>query len=136
MNITKVTIATPYNGTAGQSAIEPNTLKQVTFGDGESGISIPNAAQAVSDPIYFNVPKAQTNIAVTIYLADGQTGGAITGHPGSRVSSWMGFGDLTTAANITGSQVTSVAHWYAQTCPSVAPRKGVDDEFQVLPHCR
>jgi hypothetical protein len=111
LNISKVTIATPFNGTSGQRAIVTKTLQQVTFGDGQPGVSIPDNAQAVSDPIYFDIPKAQTNIAITIYLANGQDGFSITGHPGSRVDSWMGFGDLTTAANFTASGVTSVAHW-------------------------
>ncbi|KAG9001159.1 hypothetical protein FRB93_012241 [Tulasnella sp. JGI-2019a] len=108
--ITAVTIALPLNGTAGVSAIVPNTVKRLTF-SGNQSITIPNAGLAVSDPIDFTI-GAQSNLAVTIYLANGQASNFITSHPGSRVTSWYTFGDQVNAANITGPNVQNVAHWF------------------------
>lgn len=84
-------------------------MKELSF-SGETGIIIPNGGLTVSDPIDFSV-NAQSNLMVSIYLEHGQTGGAITGHPGSRVTSWMAFGDWTGASNLTDSSVTGVDHW-------------------------
>ncbi|GAE00179.1 extracellular GDSL-like lipase/acylhydrolase [Paecilomyces variotii No. 5] len=108
--ITNVTVGLPFGGKAGSSAIEPKTLKTVTF-DGQSGITIPDAGLVVSDPLEFNVDP-QSMLTVSIYLEQGQQGGHITSHPGSRTTSWMTFGNQVDAANITGPSVQSVAHWY------------------------
>ncbi|KAG8889356.1 hypothetical protein FRB98_004640 [Tulasnella sp. 332] len=119
--ITAVTVALPVNGSAGVSTIIPNTVKQLTFSGNES-ITIPNAGLAVSDPIEFNI-GAQSNLAVTIYLAGGQASNYITSHPGSRVTSWYTFGNQISAANITGPDVQSVAHWFFISALEVwAPR--------------
>jgi hypothetical protein len=112
LTISKVTIALPYNSSAGQSAIVPSTLKTVTFDQGSPSIVIAKSALAISDPITFDVSKYQQVVAITIYLSTGQTGGAITGHPGSRTTSWLDFGDQTSSANITSSTAASLAHWY------------------------
>jgi lysophospholipase L1-like esterase len=98
--ITAVTVALPSNGTAGSSAIRPETLKDVTF-SGQRSFQVPNGALVVSDPLRVSV-KAQTSLTVTVYLASGQAGYRITGHPGSRTSSWLAPGDLVSAADIGG----------------------------------
>ncbi|RPD65265.1 extracellular GDSL-like lipase/acylhydrolase [Lentinus tigrinus ALCF2SS1-7] len=108
--ITNVTIARPLNGTAGSPAIDTSTLKTLTF-SGSPSFTIPNGALVVSDPIDFDV-KAQTELTISMFLADGQVGNDITSHPGSRTTTWMTFGNQVSAANITGSSVQSVAHWY------------------------
>ena len=59
------------------------------------------------------VREAQTELTISMFLADGQVGNDITSHPGSRTTTWMTFGNQVDAANITGSSVQSVAHWYA-----------------------
>jgi hypothetical protein len=107
--ITSVTIALTYNNTAGVSAIQPSTLKTVTF-SGSPSYTIPNGALVVSDPIDLQV-KAQSMVTVSIYLANGQVGNFITGHPGSRTTSWMVQGNQVTKANLTDSTRASVAHW-------------------------
>jgi hypothetical protein len=107
--ITSVTIARPTNNTAGISSIDTGTLKAVTF-SGSPSYTVPNGALVLSDPIDFDV-KAQTELTITMYLASGQIGNAITSHPGSRTTSWMDFGDLTSAENITSETTQSVAHW-------------------------
>jgi hypothetical protein len=107
--ITSVTIARPTNNTAGISSIDTRTLKTVTF-SGSPSFTVPNGALVLSDPIEFDV-KAQTELTITMYLASGQIGNAITSHPGSRTTSWMDFGDLTRAENLAGATTQSVAHW-------------------------
>lgn len=99
----------PAGGRAGSSAIEPETLKIVTF-DGQPGIIIPDAGLVVSDPLEFRV-EPQSMLTVSMYLEQGQQGGHITSHPGSRTTSWMAFGNQVDAANITGPSVQSVEHW-------------------------
>jgi len=108
--ITAVTIALPRNGTTGSSEIDVSTLKYLTF-SGNSSIIIPDGSLAVSDPVNFTV-GAQSELAVTMYLANGQASNYITSHPGSRVTSWFSFGDYTTAENMTDPSTKSAAHWY------------------------
>ncbi|KAK5458462.1 hypothetical protein LTS15_004544 [Exophiala xenobiotica] len=109
--ITAVTIALPYNGSAGVSAIQPSTLQTVTFSGGEASIVIPDGALAVSDPLDFPV-EPQSMVMVTMYLATGQEGTYITSHPGSRDTSWMTLGNQVGTTNLTGPSVNSTAHWY------------------------
>lgn len=73
---------------------------------------IPNAALAVSDPIDFAI-QPQSELAVSMYLAEGQTTNYITSHPGSRTITWYSTGNEVNAANltITNASVQSSAHW-------------------------
>lgn len=70
LHVSAMTVALPFDGSAGVSAILPETLQIVTF-SGESSTTIPDAALAVSDPLDFPV-EAQSMISVTMYLAEGQ----------------------------------------------------------------
>ncbi|KAL2022677.1 hypothetical protein VTK56DRAFT_4758 [Thermocarpiscus australiensis] len=107
--ITAATVALPLNGAAGASAVRRDTVQPVTF-SGQRSFVVPNGALVVSDPLRFPV-KAQTSLTVTVYLASGQDGFAITGHPGSRTTSWLAPGDLASAADVrAGAQ--SIEHWY------------------------
>lgn len=108
--ITAMTVALPFNGSAGVSAIQASTVQTVTFSGGDASIIIPNGALAVSDPLDFPVAP-QSMLAVTMYLATGQEGTAITSHPGSRTTSWMTLGNQVSAANLTGPVLNSTAHW-------------------------
>jgi hypothetical protein len=87
-------------------------LKTVRFNNGQTSITIPKAALAVSDPVEFAVTKGQV-LSITIYYKNGIAGGAVTGHPGSRTDSWLTFGDQLKALNLTGPSLTSTAHWYS-----------------------
>ncbi|KKA18560.1 Lysophospholipase L1-like esterase [Rasamsonia emersonii CBS 393.64] len=110
LTLSEVTIALPADGQEGTSAIQPQTLQQVTF-SGQRSVSIPDGGLAVSDPLDFPV-KPLTVLSVSIYLADGQQGGAITSHPGSRTTTYFSFGNYAHAANLTDASVQSVEHWY------------------------
>lgn len=107
--ITAVTVALPYNGSAGASSIQPQTLQTVTF-SGNTSFIIPNGALVVSDPIDFPI-KPQSMLAVTMYLAGGQQSNYITSHPGSRTTSWFSFGNYVHATNMTDPSTQSAAHW-------------------------
>ena len=106
--ITAVSIARPAGGRAGVAATEPGTTRPVTF-SGRPFVTIPPGAQAVSDPVDLAVP-ARSELAVTVYLAAGQAGLAITSHPGSRTTSHLLRGDHHDAADLPGA--TPVDHWY------------------------
>jgi hypothetical protein len=107
--ITAVTVALPDQGAAGVSAIQPKTLQIVTF-SGNTSFTIPNGALAVSDPINFSI-KPQSNLAITMYLANGQQSNYITSHPGSRTNSHFSFGNYVHAANLTDPSTQTAAHW-------------------------
>ncbi|KAJ4550016.1 hypothetical protein HRR78_004827 [Exophiala dermatitidis] len=114
--VTAVTVALPFNGSAGVSVVQPSTMQTVTFSGGDESIIIPNGALAVSDPLDFAV-KPQSMLTVTMHLATGQDGTAITSHPGSRTTSWMTEGNQVGATNLTGPALNSTAHWWAALFP-------------------
>ncbi len=111
LSISHMTIASPGPNVtaAGSPLIQQETAQTITFSN-NSGITIPTSGLAVSDPVKFSVSSGDS-ISVTVYLENGQQGFSITSHPGSRVTSWFGYGDQNLAANLTGS-TQSAAHWY------------------------
>lgn len=106
--ITAVSVARPAGGRAGVAAIEPGTVRPVTF-SGRPSVAIPVGAQAVSDPVDLDVP-ARGELTVTAYLATGQASTAVTSHPGSRTTSHLLRGDHHDAPDLPGA--TPVDHWY------------------------
>ncbi|OQE41793.1 hypothetical protein PENCOP_c004G05342 [Penicillium coprophilum] len=110
LKITKVTISLPAKQQAGVSDLQKETLKTILF-NGNPDVEISNGGLIVSDPIKFPV-KAQSVLLINIYLAEGQQGFSITGHPGSRTTSYLTFGDWTGAENLTDASVQSTDHWY------------------------
>ncbi|KAE8393130.1 SGNH hydrolase-type esterase domain-containing protein [Aspergillus alliaceus] len=110
LSITKVAVSLSAGQKLGTSIVQPNTTKEVAFSDSPDTI-IPNGGLVVSDPINLSV-KAQDTLTIDIYLQHGQSGGAITSHPGSRTTSWMSFGNWVGRTNFTDSSVNSVDHWY------------------------
>jgi len=90
----------------GAGAVDTASLKRVLFG-GKEGITMQPHGNAVSDPISFHVvPGSQ--LAVTICF--GQTSTTVTGHPGSRTTSYILEGDQTNRADF--SQAVLTNHWY------------------------
>jgi len=106
--ITSVSVALPLNGQAGVSAIQAGTTQPVTF-DGRSTVDIPVGAQAVSDPLTFDLAP-ESNLTVTVYLADGQASNSITSHPGSRTTAYLLAGNHVADSNLPSA--TPVDHWY------------------------
>ncbi|MGW0811200.1 SGNH/GDSL hydrolase family protein [Nonomuraea sp. NPDC002799] len=106
--ITRVSVALPAANVAGGSGIRPESARPVTF-SGRPGAVVPAGAQVVSDPLGF--PLAPRSVlAVTVYLAEGQSAAAVTAHPGSRTTSHLVAGNRVEAAELPGA--TPVDHWY------------------------
>ncbi|UFR06043.1 SGNH/GDSL hydrolase family protein [Streptomyces sp. Go40/10] len=106
--LTAVTVALPRGGRAGVSAVEPGSLRRVTFA-GRDSVTVPVGAQMVSDPLDFDL-RAGSELTVTAYTARGQASLALTSHPGSRTTSYLVHGDHTRDADLAGA--TAVDHWY------------------------
>ena len=90
----------------GDSAIDTATDKALTFG-GSSSVTIPAGEEIYSDALEYNV-KPLSNLAVTIYF--GETSSNITGHPGSRTTSYIQEGNAVTAAEL--KPIDQMEHWY------------------------
>ncbi|WAU86217.1 SGNH/GDSL hydrolase family protein [Streptomyces sp. Qhu-G9] len=106
--LTAVTVALPLDGRAGVSAVEPGSLRRVTFA-GRASATVPVGAQLVSDPLDFGL-RPGSNLTVTAYLAEGQPSRALTSHPGSRTTSYLQKADHTRDPDL--PQATAVNHWY------------------------
>jgi hypothetical protein len=105
--ITAGSIGLPVGGAAGASGIQAAPLAAITV-NGKSSFTIPRGQVVVSDEIDFEV-KAQSMITVSLYSQQGQIGSSITGHPGSRTTSWFVSGNKVNSTSISG---TSSVHWY------------------------
>lgn len=107
--ITAVSVALPEDPSqAGGSAIQPSTAQAVTF-SGSSSFLVPRGAIVISDPISIDV-EAESILAISTYLADGQQTNAITSHPGSRTTSWLVHGDHIDDAELVDA--TPSVHWF------------------------
>jgi lysophospholipase L1-like esterase len=90
----------------GGSTIDTSTSEELKF-NGNSEVTINADTAVTTDPIAFNL-KPRMDVAITIYY--GQTSATVTGHPGSRTTSYILAGDATTAIDFTGAATTE--HWY------------------------
>ena len=88
------------------SSITMSTDKAITFG-GAAGVTIAQNQAVSSDPFDFALP-ALTKVAITI--AFGSTPAGITGHPGSRTTSYLVAGNMVGAATFSGA--ATAEHWY------------------------
>ena len=88
------------------SAIDPDMDKALLFGGAESAV-IPAGKDIWSDTIAFDLPPL-TNLAITTYF--GETSRDVTGHPGSRIASYLLPGDAVTSTNMDGA--VRAEHWY------------------------
>jgi lysophospholipase L1-like esterase len=117
--LTAVTVARPAGGQAGFSAVEPGSVRPVTF-NGRASVVVPVGAQMVSDPL--GIPVAPgANLTVTMYLADGQASTAITSHPGSRTTSYLLAGNHVADDDLPGATPTN--HWYFLSGVEVTTRR-------------
>ena len=90
----------------GGSAIDTATDKALTF-NGSPSINIPAGLEIFSDALDFDV-KPLSNLAVSVYF--GETSRNITGHPGSRTTSYIQTGNTVTASEMASAARTE--HWY------------------------
>jgi lysophospholipase L1-like esterase len=91
---------------AGGHAIDPAADAVLTFA-GHASVSIPEGASMVSDPANLEV-AALSELAITIYVRGAPD--VVTGHPGSRTTSYFQAGNAVSAATL--SAAVPVDHWY------------------------
>ena len=92
----------------GGSEIESSTSKELKF-NGKADVTMEPGKTVVSDPISFNL-KPRMLLAITI--AFGQTSPDVTGHPGSRTTSYLLAGNHS-FSNTDFPKAVKTDHWYA-----------------------
>jgi lysophospholipase L1-like esterase len=90
---------------AGGVAIDVASDRALRF-DGSEAITIPAGQAQFSDPIDFEI-TALSSVAVSLRF--GSAPSNVTGHPGSRTTSFLVSGDSAAAASFAGS---TTDHWY------------------------
>ena len=101
-NIKAVEIALAQS--AGKSSdVDESTTKSVTF-DGKEGVTMAAGETAVSDALEFHL-SPRDNVAITIHYGT-CSNTSVTGHPGSRTTSYLAKGNTTSFANATKTE-----HW-------------------------
>ncbi len=109
MNAVHIALAAG-KGSAGLGEIEAATDKELTFG-GSRSATIPAGGQVVSDAVTFDLP-CLTNVALTIFFGN-ISRSTVTGHPGSRTTSFIRPNNAVSAPSLPGAAKT--AHWYIIT---------------------
>lgn len=120
---TPLTLDTVHIALPGTDAgsIRPETDHAITF-SGKPGVTIPAGVLMFSDPIAFPVATL-SDVVITIRAAIVPAG--ITGHPGSRETSYLVTGDQVSAATLT-TPVT-MDHWYLLDGLDVQAKSGTAD---------
>ena len=90
----------------GGCTIEATSSKKLKF-NGKSEVSMIPGTAISSDPVAFAL-KPRMDVAITISF--GQTSLDVTGHPGSRTTSYLLTGNKASNSDFTGSVQTD--HWY------------------------
>lgn len=92
---------------AGGSAVATSSLTAMTF-SGASSVTIPAGSSVTSDVVDLAVAPL-INLSVSMYFDD-TTPDDVTGHPGSRTTSYLQSGDALLAASMDSASTTD--HWY------------------------
>jgi lysophospholipase L1-like esterase len=90
----------------GGGAIDESTIKVLTF-NGEHEATIDPGNAVISDPVPFNL-EPLSDLAITIHF--GLTSPDVTGHPGSRTTSWLLEGNRSADADFRGA--VPADRWY------------------------
>lgn len=98
----------------GQSRIDSAAQRALTFG-GNASVVVPAGRDTISDVAAYDLAPL-SNVAITARF--GSVPAVLTGHPGSRTTSFIQEGDAI-AAPILSSAVSTV-HWYVVTSIDVA----------------
>ncbi len=98
--------ATIALGTPGSPRVRAETITALTF-SARRDVVIPAGADYLSDPVAFDAP-AFSDIAISLHFEHAPS--QQTGHPGSRLTSFIAHGDLTGASDFTPSK--TIDHWY------------------------
>lgn len=95
------------NASPVDSTIDTTTDQALAF-SGQANVTIPQGTAVWSDPLDFTLAPL-SNLTVTI--AFGTTPSSVTGHPGSRTTSY----EISSSADVTAASMTAAmttAHWY------------------------
>jgi lysophospholipase L1-like esterase len=109
VTLNSVHVAVPTTG----SGIDTATDRALSF-SGSPSVTIPTGQELWSDAFDFAL-AAQSRFAVTINF--GSAPSDVTGHPGSRTTSYLQSGNAVSAATLSGP---STEHWYHLTAVNVA----------------
>lgn len=90
----------------GESHIDPESDLALTFGDTAS-VFLEAGASALSDPFDFEL-EPSSNVAITMHIES--IGEEVTGHPGSRTTSYIVTGNRVSDSLFTEAATTN--HWY------------------------
>lgn len=90
----------------GEGLIDTCTIKELRF-DGKPEVTINPGIAISSDEVLFHL-KPRMDVAITIYF--GETSKDLTGHPGSRTTSYIFAGDKVSSSDTSG--VVRTDHWY------------------------
>jgi lysophospholipase L1-like esterase len=102
LTITSARLARPLGG----SAIDTASDRALTF-RGVDSVVIAPGGMATSDPLAYEVAPL-ADLAVTVHLS--AVPPDVTGHPGSRATSYLEAGDRTSAGTLPDAAATE--HWY------------------------
>ncbi|HTL16970.1 MAG TPA: SGNH/GDSL hydrolase family protein [Patescibacteria group bacterium] len=91
---------------AGDAAIQTATDHPILFG-GAALVLLRPGQVVISDPCQFQLPPLAT---LTVSISLGQVSPAVTGHPGSRTTSYLQPGDSVSEPRL--AEPTKTAHWY------------------------
>jgi len=102
------------------STIDPSSDVALAFAGGPS-VTMAPGEEVFSDPVAFSLPPL-TKVAVTIQFGT-LSNTVVTGHPGSRTTSYIQGGDAVAATSLASASTTE--HWYILTGIDVmAPESG------------
>lgn len=110
LTIAEVTISRSAGNVSGTNALEPGTIRQVTFG-GDREAHIAAGAHIVSDPIEPGLLPPATALTISLYLPNKLPAQGVTSHPGSRTTSWVAPGNQVTELKFSGDGVGQIEHW-------------------------
>ena len=102
----------------GEHRVDAAAQRALSF-DGNASVSIPAGRDTTSDVVQFPLAPL-SNVAITTRFAT--VPAAVTGHPGSRTTSYIQTGDAITAPSLPGSVAT--VHWYVAASIDVPAADG------------
>lgn len=105
-----ITIASAHIARSlGGGAIDPTSDRSLTFG-GSAAVVIGAGEMAASDPLAYDV-EPLADLAVSIHVSTAPA--EVTGHPGSRTTSFLKAGDWVAASEL--RDAVTVERWYVLT---------------------
>ena len=90
----------------GNGIIDPDTEKALLF-SGSPEVTLAPGSVVISDPLHYSL-KPRSDVAITLHFGD--TSPDVTGHPGSRTTSYLLTGNAVSERDFSGGVRTD--HWY------------------------